>query len=126
VGGPLTAVAVFAVVAGVAMLGLWTMLLAARQVPEVAEGDREIWFHIGAEVVAAIMLVAGGVWLVASAGTAGARILAAAGLGAMLYSCIAGSGYYVKQGKAGPVVMFSVLAALAIAALVVLARASGA
>jgi hypothetical protein len=54
-------VAWFQIVIGVAVAGLWTVLLATGQVSEVQEGRVDIWFHIAAELVMAGLLLAAGV-----------------------------------------------------------------
>ncbi len=52
--------AAYQVGVGGALAGLWVLLLATGQVPEVAEGLRSIWFHIAAEATtAALLLLAG-------------------------------------------------------------------
>ena len=48
-------VAWFDIAVGAAIAGLWTMLLATRQIPEIAEGRTDIWFHITAELVTAAL-----------------------------------------------------------------------
>jgi hypothetical protein len=49
----------FQIVIGVAMLGVWALLLVTG-VPEIAAGQRDIWFHLVAEVVTALLLLGGG------------------------------------------------------------------
>jgi hypothetical protein len=103
---------------GVAMVGLWVVLIARRQVPELAEGKPSIRFHIAAELFTAALLVTGGIGLwVASEW---APTLTAAAIGAAIYSCIASPGYYADRGQIGPVAMFGVLVVFLTSALVVL------
>jgi len=99
-----------ALLTGVAIAGLWTMLLATRQVPELATGQRAIRFHIAAEYLTAGASLLGGIglWLAAGWGPP----LAIAGLGAALYSSVNSPGYYADLGKPGMVVAFGVLATL--------------
>jgi hypothetical protein len=108
-----------ALLTGAAIAGLWTMLLATRQVPELAAGQRAIKFHIAAEYLTAAACLLGGVglWLAAGWGSP----LALAGLGAALYSSVNSPGYYADLGKPAMVAAFGVLAtllALAIGALI--------
>lgn len=46
---------------GAAIVLLWPVLIAAGEVPEVAAGQRDIWFHIVAEAIAGLLLISG-VW----------------------------------------------------------------
>ncbi len=109
----MTVIAGYQIVVGIAMVGLWTVLLATRQVPEIPAGDREIWFHLAAELVtAALLIVAGAASLVDSA----AKIPSAVALGALLYTTIASPGYYAERREWPPVILFGVLAISAVAA----------
>jgi hypothetical protein len=101
---------------GLAMLGLWTVLVARGQVPELDEGKPSIRFHIAAEVLTGVSLIAGavGLWSGASWGP----VVAAAALGAALYSCIASPGYYADRGERGPLLMFGALSLVVVAALI--------
>lgn len=57
----MTFVAWFEVVVGVMIVALWITLLVTPQVPELAEGRRDIGWHLAAEVITAALLVAGGI-----------------------------------------------------------------
>lgn len=103
---------------GLAIVGLWTMLIVRRQVPELQAGLPSIRFHIAAEIGAALVLVTGGVAL--AVGTPWAEGLAAAGLGATLYSTVNSPGYYADRSEWPTVRMFAGLTLLALAALIVL------
>jgi hypothetical protein len=115
----MTFVAWFEIVAGAAMIGIWALLLAARRVPELAAGDLEIRFHLAAEVLAALVLVGGGIALLADGGRT-AQVLAAAGLGALGYTAINSTGYYAQRREWPPVILFAVLAAATVGAVFVL------
>jgi len=104
--------------AGVAVLGLWIVLVVRRQVPELQAGVPSIRFHIAAEVGMALLLLAGGIALIAD--VAWGVPLVAAALGAALYSTVNSPGYYADQRLWPPVAMFLVLAVLIGVALVVL------
>ena len=103
---------------GTAIAGLWAMLIGRHQVPELEEGKPSIRFHIAAELLTAgLLLVAGlGLWNDAS----WAPTLAAAAIGAAMYSCIASPGYYADRGQWGLVAMFAALATLLAVALGIL------
>ncbi len=114
-------VAWFELIVGVGILGFWLIAVASRRVPEIGQGDRAIWFHMTAEVVIGLVLVAGGVALLAVGSEPWARTLAAAAAGGMAYSTINSPGYYAREGTWGVVVAFGVLTVLAIVVIAVLA-----
>ena len=109
----------FQIGVGIAIVGLWSMLVATRQVPQIAEGKCDIWFHLVAELLTAVALIVGGVWLLV-AGTTGARTLSAVALGALLYTAVNSPGYYADRGDWATVAMFGVLVAGTTAAAITL------
>ena len=117
----LTFVGWFEIVIGVGVAGLWATLLATHQVPEVAEGRRDIWFHIGAEILTAALLIAAGI-AVLTLGSQAAAVVAAIGLGALAYTTINSPGYYADLGQWLTVAMFGLLTAATIATSVILVR----
>lgn len=102
---------------GAGILGLWTMLLVTKQVPEIRRRDRAVYFHISAETATGIALVAAGGSAIFEGGARWTLGLLAAALGAVLYSTINSPGYYAQQRKWGAVAMFGGLALIAGAAL---------
>jgi hypothetical protein len=96
---------------GAGILGFWAFMVGTRKVPEIREGKPAIWFHIGAEVLLAVLLIAGAIALLVEAGTA-QLALAGMGLGALLYTAINSPGYYVDLGQPVIVGMFAGLVAL--------------
>lgn len=116
-------VAWFEIVVGVSIAWLWTMLLSTGQVPEIAEGRRDIWFHLSAEVLTAMLLIAAGVAVLAAGGqTAG--LLAAVAVGALLYTTINSAGYYADLAQWPMVTMFAVLTTAAVVTSVILLRST--
>lgn len=114
----MTAVAWFQIAAGTAMLGLWAMLLATRQVPELTEGRVEIRYHLAAEALTALALVIAGIAVLAAGGTAATRLSALA-LGALLYTTVNSAGYYAQRREWAVVGLFGALTVAAGAAAVV-------
>ena len=105
----------FQVVVGAGILLLWPALIVAGEVPELEAGQRDIWFHIAAEVVTGLLLLVGG-GLLLRRGDAGARMLSTFALGALLYTGINSAGYYAELGEwlpAGLLVAVSLAAASA-------------
>ena len=57
----MTFAGVFSIIVGVGMIGQWTFSYIARQIPELESEPIRIWFHIAAEMVTAVCLIAGGI-----------------------------------------------------------------
>lgn len=114
-------IAWFLLVVGVSIAGLWTVLLATGQVPEVDEGRADIWFHLVAELATAGVLVAAGVALLRE--HRAGRMLAGIAVGALLYTTVNSPGYYAESGDVAMVVMFAVLTVLTILVAIALVRA---
>lgn len=111
VAGPRTDrrwVAWFELVTGVAIAGLWVMLLATSQVPEIPAGEIDIWFHLLAEFLTAGLLITAG--LASFRAEEGARSRSLLALGALLYTTVNSAGYYAGSGEWPIVAMFTVLA----------------
>jgi hypothetical protein len=98
-------VSVFQIVVGIAMLGLWAVLVATGQVPEIDAGEVGIWFHLTAELLTAILLI----WAGWRARRGRAMGLSALALGALVYTSIASAGYYADLGEWMVVTMFILL-----------------
>jgi hypothetical protein len=115
-------VAWFQIVIGVAVAGLWTVLLATGQVPEVPDGRVDIWFHIAAEMVMAAALLTGGVVLLRARRLG--PLLSAFALGWLGYSAVNSPGYYAEAGEWAAVGMFAAVVAATVGALTALWRHS--
>ena len=112
-------VAVLELVAGVGIIGLWTVLVIKREVPEIEAGDRAIWFHLAAEYLIGAALVVGGLLLLVG-DAAPTRIFAGAAAGGMVYSTINSPGYYAREDQWGLVAGFGVITVLGIVAILLL------
>jgi len=53
-------VVIFSLVIGVTLPLFWVVAVTSRRVPEITEGPKEIWFHIGAETLTGMALIRGG------------------------------------------------------------------
>jgi hypothetical protein len=113
-------IALVALATGVAISGLWTMLLVTHQVPEIREHDIAIRYHLAAEYLLAAALLAAGAATIS--GASFATPLAAAAFGGLLYSSINSAGHYAKLGQRAFVAMFGVVDVLAVAGLVAVGR----
>jgi Kef-type K+ transport system membrane component KefB len=114
------AVAWFQLLVGAGIAALWPMLLLTGEVPEVTAGQVDIWFHIVAELGAALLLLVAGIAVLRR--TARAHLLSALALGALAYTVVNSSGYYAETGDWAPVGMFGVILVATVAAFVRLLR----
>jgi hypothetical protein len=110
-----TVVAWYAIAVGVAMIGWWAVEVLGGALRRPDRSPGEIGLHVAAEVLTAVGLVAGGVLVLADE-TASVLLVA---LGMLLYTVIQSPGYFVARREWAMVVMFAVLAATAVAAIVV-------
>jgi hypothetical protein len=101
--------ALFAIVVGLIMLVQWSFLYVSNQIPELENEPVRICFHIVAEVVTALSLIAGGVALLA--GLDWAVQVYHVSLGMLFYTAIVSPGYFAQKGDWKWVGIFSVLIA---------------
>ena len=113
-------IAWYEVAIGVLVLAWWGAALAGGDVEEVRSGSGEIWFHIAAETTMAVLLIAGG-RLVLRGSTGLGVFVSGVGLGTLLYSTINAAGHFAGLEEWAAVVIFGVLTASTIAAIVGLA-----
>ena len=79
------------------MIGQWTVSLVSKQVPEIEEEPIRIAFHIAAEMVTALCLIAAGIGLLTSPSW-GVLVFPIA-LGMLFYTAIVSPGYFAQQGQ---------------------------
>lgn len=108
-------VAVYALVVGVAILGLWTMLVATQQVIELRTEPFSMFTHLVAEGLTAVALVGAGIGLLRDEEWAQPLCLVAFGM--LLYTVINSAGYYAQLGEVGVMLVFSTMALTTVAAL---------
>ena len=109
------AVAAYSSVVGFFMLIFWSALLLTGQVPP-EQIPWAISFHLAGEILTALLLIfsGAGLWLEKH----WARILSPFALGMLLYTVIVSPGYYAQLGNLPMVIIFTILIALTIAALI--------
>jgi hypothetical protein len=105
----------FQIAVGVAMLGLWSVLVLSGEVPELRAGQLDIVFHIAAEVLTALLLIVAGTALLRTVSPR-VRMWSTFALGALLYTAVNSAGYYAELGDWPPVGLFLVLAVGTVAA----------
>ena len=111
-------VGAYSVLVGLAMIGMWTVLLATSQVPELQAERRRATFHLVAEFLTAILLIISGAGLLL--GSEWTRTLSPVSLGMLLYTVIASAGYYANKDDLPMVTMFMVLTILTVVAIIAL------
>ncbi len=104
----------------VLMLSQWGVFLAAGAVPQLQTAPREIGFHLAAELVTALGLLASGVALLTNRPWGLRAYLLSAGM--LVYTVINSSGYFAQREQWGFVGMFGVLLLLAIVSVAALLR----
>jgi hypothetical protein len=119
------ATALFAIVMGASMVGMWAMFLASGQVPELIDAPYRIGFHLAAEFLTGLLLLLAGFGLLAVRPWAGQLFLLATGM--LLYAVVQAPGYFIQLGQAGFAGMFAVFIVLTLgfAALAMRVESSG-
>lgn len=100
------------------MLGFWAAAIVTHRVPEIESGGIEIRFHIVAETVTGLVLIAGGVAALIDPSAGWVIALSAVGLGMLMYTLIVSPGYYAERREWPLVWGFVVVWALTIPAVV--------
>lgn len=79
------------------IVGLWTLLILSKRVPEIQDRDRAIWFHVAAEYVLSAALIAAGLLVLFVGDGTPIRVFAGTALGGVVYSTINSAGYYARS-----------------------------
>lgn len=118
-------VAIYAILIGLMMIGMWFSLLLTNQVPELQRASfapRLIAYHIVAEILTAVVLIISGVGLFL--GRDWAKTLSAISLGMLLYTVTNSSGKYAQEDNSPRVAMFTVVTILTAVAIIALFKFS--
>jgi hypothetical protein len=110
--------AIVPILIGVGVLGFWIVAVAAHRVPEIESGGIEIRFHILAEMVTGLVLIAGGLAVLVAGGATSTIVLSALGLGMLTYTLIVSPGYYIERRRTPLVWMFAAIWFLTIPAII--------
>lgn len=113
------AVSVYSAVVGFFMLSFWAMILLTDQVPS-EQVPWAIAFHLAGELLTAVLLIISALGLLLE--KVWAQVLSPFALGMLLYTVIVSPGYYAQLGNTPMVIMFLILTALTVAALVGILR----
>lgn len=104
-----------AIVVGALMIGQWVFFVITNNVPELKTEPIRTWGHIAAEFVTAVLLIAGGIGLLAE--TRWAQALALFAYGMLVYTLIVSPMYFVQK-RVWPIAgMFGVIILLTLISL---------
>ena len=98
---------IYAIVIGIGIIGLWTMLLLTKQVPELNTEPVAITFHITAEIIMGILSLISGIFLLIDLSWAPYFFILAMGL--VIYAVINSAGYYGQKKQWTFVIMFGII-----------------
>ena len=104
--------AIFAILIGIGMTAQWAMSYLTGQIPELKTEPWRIAFHLAGEMLTAVCLIVGGAGLLSGQGWAPAVYLVATGM--LLYTVIVSPGYFAQKGQFIWLVIFGMLAVLAL------------
>lgn len=107
--------AIFAIIVGVGMIGQWAVSYFLKQIPELKTEPIRIGFHLAAEFITALALIAGGLGLLGGWAWGVPVYLVATGM--LLYTAIVSPGYFAQKGQWGWLVMFGAIILLALVSL---------
>ncbi len=113
----------YGIVVGTLILLQWGFFLAVGAVPELKTAPWEIGFHMSAELLLALVLIAGGIATLRSKSWGSKTLLVA--LGMAIYSEINSPGYFAQFGQWTLVAMFAILLFGATLSVMLLIRQGG-
>ena len=113
--GRMTFAAWYGIIGGMLMFGQWVFFLVTQQVPELETEPVRLAFHLTGEFVTAVVLIAGGVGLLAH--TTWGRMIYPVAIGMLIYTVIVSPGYFAQKHVWPQVGMFAVLLVLALTGL---------
>ncbi len=98
---------IYAIGIGIGILGLWTMLLLTKQVPELKTEPVAIALHLTAEITMGILSLVSGIFLLIGLSWAPYFFILAMGL--VIYAVINAAGYYGQRKQWSFVIMFGII-----------------
>ena len=98
---------IFAIIIGIGIIGLWTMLLLTKQIPELKTEPVAIAFHISAEMTMGILCLVSGIFLLIGLTWGPYFFILAMGL--VIYAVVNSAGYYGQKKQWSFVIMFGVI-----------------
>jgi len=83
---------IYTILIGITMLGMWFFLLIKREVPDLKTKPTQIFFHLIAEFITAVMLILGGIGFIMNQPWGMAIFFIAIGMA--IYSTVNAAGFY--------------------------------
>ena len=112
--------AAFAILVGLGMIGQWGVSYFSRQIPELESEPIRIGFHLAAEMVTAICLLAAGIGIGLGLDWARTAYLLASGM--LFYTAIVSPGYFAQKGQWAWLGMFAVILILGVVNVVLISK----
>ena len=103
---PRSQIVAFSLAVGLAMPPYWPAMIADHRIDETEEGRRVIWFHVAAEIVTGLVLIAGAFAAWSQPNESLAALVSAIGLGMLLNTMIVSPGCSCERHEWPMVVMF--------------------
>jgi len=110
-------IAVYPIIIGLLMVGMWTVLLSTGEVLETETDRIEISYHLVSEFMTAVLLIIGGYGFYNERRWGFGVFLVSMGM--LLYSVLNATGYYAGQSEIAMVGMFTVLTGLTVLFLII-------
>ena len=98
---------IYAIIVGLGIIGLWTMLVLTKQVPELKSEPVAIKFHITAEFTMGILSILSGIFLLI--GLSWAPYFFVLAMGLVIYAVINSAGFYGQRKQWSFVIMFGII-----------------
>jgi CHASE3 domain sensor protein len=98
---------IYAIVIGIGIVGLWSMLILTNQAPELRTEPVAIKFHIAAELSMGILSIFSGIFLLI--GFSWAPLVFILAMGLVIYAVINSAGYYAQNKQSAFVIMFGII-----------------
>ncbi|MDW7674260.1 MAG: hypothetical protein SCK28_06990 [Bacillota bacterium] len=99
--------AVYSIIVGVSIIGIWAMLYLNNEIPELNITPIAITMHLAAEILTALLLIVGGIGLLLKRWWGYQIYLFSMGM--LVYTLIQSPGYYAEKGNLAFVIMFAVI-----------------
>ena len=98
---------IYSIFIGVAIIGLWIMLILKKEIPELKDEPITIYFHITAEMLMGLLATVSGILLIIDLPWAPLLFLISSGL--CMYAVINSAGYYAQRKTWIFVILFAVI-----------------
>lgn len=102
--------AIYSILIGTVMIGMWTVLLGTGQVPEIDTEPISLSYHLIAEFATAVTLLIGGFGLFTNRKWGLKAYLVSMGM--LLYAVLMAGGYYAQKGEWAMIGMFTIFTIL--------------